>query len=84
MTKRASRKPRSGFNGSHGDWRSWRDSGGHNDITSPIRMGNNLTSKEAAEKITSQREEVNEDKLDFESLYPLPRLPMVCLLYLFS
>ncbi|KAF3341554.1 hypothetical protein FCM35_KLT00192 [Carex littledalei] len=77
-TKGTSWKPKSRFNGPNAHNRNWqpcRDSSGRNAINSQLRIGNNFTTAETAEKIIPRGEEINEDKLDFESLYPLPNLP---------
>lgn len=85
-TKGTSWKPKSRFNGPNAHNRNWqprRDSSGRNAINSQLRSGNNFTTEESVEKIIPHGEEINEDKLDFESLYPLPNLPRVCSLYQF-
>ncbi|XP_078170379.1 uncharacterized protein LOC144564651 isoform X2 [Carex rostrata] len=77
-TKGTSWKPKSRFNGPNAHNRNWqprRDSSGRNAINSQLRSGNNFTTEESVEKIIPRGEEINEDKLDFESLYPLPNLP---------
>ncbi|KAJ3709050.1 hypothetical protein LUZ61_012755 [Rhynchospora tenuis] len=75
MIKKTSWKPRSGVNRQtvhNRNWQQWTDPSGPN---SQLRMDNNFTTEETAEKTICYGEEINKDKLDFESLYPPACLP---------
>ncbi|KAJ1704732.1 hypothetical protein LUZ63_004511 [Rhynchospora breviuscula] len=76
MIKKTSGRPRSGVNSQtvhNRNWQQWTDSSCP--TNSQLRMDNNFTTEETAEKTIRYGEEINKDELDFESLYPPACLP---------
>ncbi|KAJ4809696.1 Coilin [Rhynchospora pubera] len=76
MIKNTSWRPRSEVNNPtvhNRNWQQWTDCSCP--TNSQLRMDNNFTTEETAEKTIRYGEEINKDKLDFESLYPPACLP---------